>query len=199
MLCDRPDLFFSRLATVDSIGSRDDLYPIAALTNLGAANGLGGRLCNLISVPIVLIFARVVVCAPGPYQPDFRVFVFAIERTKTGRDDMKFSIGRVTAIFAVSVAAALLMLAPTLPAQAQANPAQASPAHSVVAPSANGETQGAPSGAETAKPAAAATGKPTTHKATHPKKKKPSFINKMRDKATQQVQKLFGSKPESPQ
>ena len=83
------------------------------------------------------------------------------------------------------------MLAPTLPAQAQAN--------SVVTPSARGETQSAPSGGETGKPVAAETGKPAAHKAAHPKKKKSSFMHKMRDKAVQQVQKLFGSKQEPKQ
>ncbi len=101
---------------------------------------------------------------------------------------MKFSVRRVSPSLAVSFAAALLMLAPTLSAQAQAN--------SVAAPSPNGETQSAPSGAETAKPAAAATTKPPAHKAAHPKKKKSSFMNKMKDKAAKQVQKMFGSKQE---
>lgn len=104
---------------------------------------------------------------------------------------MKFSNGHVTATFVVSFAAALLVLASTLSAQAQTN--------SVVAPSASGETQIAPSGGETAKPAAAETGKPAAYKAAHPKKKKSSFMHKMRDKAVQQVQKLFGSKQESKQ
>jgi hypothetical protein len=96
-------------------------------------------------------------------------------------------------IASISFAAALLMLAPTLPAQAQAN--------SVVVPSANSEseTQSAPSGAETAKPAAAATGKPAAHKAAHIKKKKSSFMHKMRDKVVLQVQKLLGSKQEPKQ
>ena len=94
-------------------------------------------------------------------------------------------------IASISFAAALLMLARTLPAQAQAN--------SVVVPSANGETQSAPSGAETAKPAAAATGKPAAHKAAHIKKKKSSFMHKMRDKVVLQVQKLLGSKQEPKQ
>jgi|GEM_PF-1054370 len=106
---------------------------------------------------------------------------------------MKFSIRRVNPTLAVSVAAALLMLAPTLPAQAQANSAQP---NSVAAPSANGKTRSAPSGAETAKPAAAATTKAAAHKTAHPKKKKSSFMNKMKDKAEKQVQKMFGSKPE---
>ena len=91
-------------------------------------------------------------------------------------------------IASISFAAALLMLAPALSAQAQPN--------SVVVPSANGGTQSAPSGGETNKPAVAKTGKPAAHKAAHPKKKKTSF---MRDKAEQQVQKLFGSKQQPKQ
>lgn len=94
-------------------------------------------------------------------------------------------------IASISFAAALLVLASTLSAQAQAN--------SVVAPSANGEPQSAPSGTDTAKPAAAETGKPAAHKAAHPKKKKSSFMHKMRDKAVQQVQKLLGSKQQPKQ
>lgn len=89
-------------------------------------------------------------------------------------------------IASISFAAALLMLAPALSAQAQPN--------SVVIPSANGASQSAPSGGETNKPAVAETGKPAAHKAAHPKKKKTSFMHKMRDKAEQQVQKLLGSK-----
>ena len=109
---------------------------------------------------------------------------------------MKFSIRRVSSSLAVSFAAALLMLAPTLPAQAQANSAQP---NSAVAPSANGETHSAPSGAEAAKPAAAATTKAAAHKGAHPKKKKASFMNKMKDKAKKQAEKLFGSKEEPKQ
>jgi hypothetical protein len=96
-------------------------------------------------------------------------------------------------IASISFAAALLVLASTVSAQAQPN--------SVVVPSANSEseTQGAPSGGETGKPAAAETGKPAAHKAAHPKKKKTSFMHKMRDKAVQQVQKLLGSKQQPKQ
>src|SRR5208282_2902179 len=47
VVCHRPDLFFSRLATVDSIGSRDDLYPIAALTNFGELTGWVGDCVTL--------------------------------------------------------------------------------------------------------------------------------------------------------
>ena len=96
-------------------------------------------------------------------------------------------------IASISFAAALLVLAPTIPADAQPN--------SVVVPSANSEseTQSAPSGAETGKPAVAATGNPAPHKAAHPKKKKSSFMHKMRDKAVQQVQKLLGSKQQPKQ
>ncbi len=99
---------------------------------------------------------------------------------------MKLSIRRIIATSAVSIAAALLVLASTLSAQV--------PANSVLSPSANGGAQSAPPAAETAKSAA--------HKAAKPekkKKKKPSFINKIRDKAAQQVQKLLGSKQEPKQ
>ncbi len=89
----------------------------------------------------------------------------------------------------ILLAAALLMPAPTLPAQAQTN--------SVVVPSASGVTQSAPSGDDTGTPPEA--GKPATHKAAHHKKKKTSFMRKMRDKATQKVQKLLGSKTEPKQ
>ncbi|MGO9801356.1 MAG: hypothetical protein ACLPQ0_18025 [Candidatus Binatus sp.] len=89
-------------------------------------------------------------------------------------------------IASISLAAALLMLAPTLSAQAQPN--------STVIPSANGATQSTPPGGATNQPAVAKTGKPAAHKAAHPKKKKTSFMHKMRDKAEQQVQKLLGSK-----
>ena len=109
---------------------------------------------------------------------------------------MKFSIRRVSSSLAVSFAAALLMLAPTLAAQAQPNSAQS---NSAVAPSTNDETHSAPSGADTAKPAAAATTKPASHKAAHPKKKKASFMNKIKDKAKKQAEKLFGSKEEPKQ
>ena len=83
-------------------------------------------------------------------------------------------------IASILIAAALLMLAPALPAQAQAN--------SVAAPSALGAGPSAPSG-ETAQ-----THQPAGNKVAHHKKKKPSFMHKMRGKATQQIHKLFGSK-----
>ena len=100
-------------------------------------------------------------------------------------------------IASISFAAVLLMLAPSLPAQAQAN--------SAVAPSASGETKVASSGNETGNPAAAEAGRPGAHKAAHRRKKKSSFMRKMRDKAKQQVQKVEkllgskGAKPESKQ
>jgi hypothetical protein len=89
-------------------------------------------------------------------------------------------------VVSISLVAALLILAPAPPAHAQAN--------SEVVPSAAGASASAPSGGETINPAA-------HHKAAHsqPKKKKPSFMHKMRDKAMEKVQKLFGPKQESKQ
>jgi hypothetical protein len=87
-------------------------------------------------------------------------------------------------IGSIWVAAALLMLAPALLAQAQAN--------SVAAPSALGAAPSAPSRGETV--TAAQTHKPTGNKVAHHKKKTPSFMHKMRGKATRQIHKLFGSK-----
>ena len=98
------------------------------------------------------------------------------------------------AIASISFAAVLLMLAPSRPAQAQAN--------SVVVPSARGETETASSGNETGNPAAAEAGRPTAHKAAHRRKKESSFMRKMRDKEKQQVQKvekLLGSKGAKPE
>jgi hypothetical protein len=89
-------------------------------------------------------------------------------------------------VASIGLAAALLIAAPALPAQAQAN--------SLEVPSSNGAA--APAG-ETA--TTGENGKPAKHhKAAHsePKKKKTSFIHKMRDKAMDKVQKLFGSKLE---
>jgi len=86
------------------------------------------------------------------------------------------------------------MLAPSLPAQAQAN--------SAVATSAGGETKVPSSGNETGNPAAAEAGRPAAHKAAHRRKKKSSFMRKMRDKAKQQaqkVEKLLGSKSAKPE
>ncbi len=87
-------------------------------------------------------------------------------------------------IASIWVAAALLMLALALPARAQAN--------SAAAPSALGAVPSAPSG-ETG--TAAQTHKPAGSKVVaHHKKKRPSFMHKMRGKATRQIHKLFGSK-----
>jgi|SRR5271154_5725371 len=81
---------------------------------------------------------------------------------------------------------ALLILAPAPRAHAQANTA--------VVPSAGGASASTPSGGETGNA-------PAHHQAAHtqPKKKKSSFMHKMRDKAMAKVQKLFGSKQESKQ
>ena len=79
--------------------------------------------------------------------------------------------------------AALLMLAPAVPGQAQKN--------SLVVPSSSGATDSAPSMGDAVKPAK--TGK-SAARAGHPKKKKTSFAHKMRDKAMEKFQKLFGSK-----
>jgi len=92
-------------------------------------------------------------------------------------------------IASIWFAAALLMLAPALPLHAQVN--------SAVTPSSSGATTSAPSGGaagKSAEIAPAETAKPAAHKAAHPKKKKISFMHKMRDKAVQKVQKLFDSK-----
>jgi hypothetical protein len=89
-------------------------------------------------------------------------------------------------VASISLVAALLILSPAPQAHAQAN--------SEVVPSASGASASAPSGGETGKAAA-------HHHGAHaqPKKKKSSFMNKMRDKAMDKVQKLFGPKPESKQ
>jgi hypothetical protein len=85
----------------------------------------------------------------------------------------------------ISLVAALLIFAQAPRAHAQAN--------SEVVPSASGASASAPSGGET--------GKAATHQAAHaqPKKKKSSFMHKMRDKAMAKVQKLFGPKQKSKQ
>jgi len=133
------------------------------------------------------MFTPVVACAPvriGRISADWSGLV--VQRTQTGRNDMKLSIRRVIATSAVSIAAALLVLAPTLSAEL--------PANSVSSPSASGGAESAPPAAETAKPAA-----PKAANAKKNKKKKSSFINKIRDKAAQQVQKLLDSKQEPKQ
>jgi hypothetical protein len=89
-------------------------------------------------------------------------------------------------IASIGLVAALLIAAPALPAQAQAN--------SLEVPSSSGATAPAGERATTGENGKAA----KHHKAAHsePKKKKTSFVHKMRDKAMEKVQKLFGSKLE---
>ena len=89
-------------------------------------------------------------------------------------------------IASIGLVAALLMAAPALPAQAQAN--------SLEVPSSSGAATPAGETATTGENGTAA----KHHKAAHsePKKKKTSFMHKMRDKAMDKVQKLFGSKLE---
>jgi hypothetical protein len=86
-------------------------------------------------------------------------------------------------IASIGLVAALLMAAPALPAQAQANSLEVPPSSGATAPA--GETATTGENGKAAK----------HHKATHsePKKKKTSFVHKMRDKAMEKVQKLFGS------
>jgi len=85
------------------------------------------------------------------------------------------------------------MLAPVRPAHSEGN--------STVIPSSSGAAASAHSGDEADKPAEPgnALAQSAHHKAAHsqPKKKKTSFMHKMRDKAVEKVQKLFGKKQES--
>jgi hypothetical protein len=92
-------------------------------------------------------------------------------------------------IASIGLVAALLIASPALPAQAQAN--------SLEVPSSNGAAAPAGETATTVENGKAA----KHHKAAHsePKKKRTSFMNKMRDKAMDKVQKLFGSKLEPKQ
>ena len=92
-------------------------------------------------------------------------------------------------IASIGLAAALLMIAPAPQAHAQSSTA--------VTPSSNGSASKAPSSDEADKPAEAGTEK-VHHKAAHsqPKKKKTSFVHKMRDKAMAKMQKFFGKKQE---
>jgi hypothetical protein len=88
--------------------------------------------------------------------------------------------------------AAWLIVAPPRQARAQAN--------SAVAPSSSGATVNAPSGDDRGEPADngnAATHHKAAHSQAQHKKKKTSFMNKMRDKWMDKVQKLFGRKQES--
>ena len=88
----------------------------------------------------------------------------------------------------VCLVAALLILAPALTARAQSNSTSVPASSSVTTNSRPaGETGNtAEIGKRSAQHAA--------HNAAHPKKKKTSFMHKMRDKAMAKVQKLFGSK-----
>ena len=92
-------------------------------------------------------------------------------------------------IASIGLVAALSMAASALPAQAQAN--------SLEVPSSSGATAPAGETATTGENGKAA----KHHKAAHsePKKKKTSLVHKMRDKAMEKVQKLFGSKLEPKQ
>src|SRR5271167_4068983 len=89
-------------------------------------------------------------------------------------------------IASIGLVAALLMAAPTHPAQAQANSLEVPSSSGATAPASETATTGENGEAE------------KHHKAAHsePKKKKTSFVHKMRDKAMEKVQKLFGSKLE---
>jgi hypothetical protein len=102
---------------------------------------------------------------------------------------MKVEVRSQICIASIGLALALLMIAPARQAHAQSN--------SAVAPSSSGSASKAPSGDEASKPAE--TGNETAHhKAAHfqPKKKKTSFVHKMRDKAMAKMQKFFGKREE---
>ncbi len=94
-------------------------------------------------------------------------------------------------IGSIGLVVATLMLAPAGPARSQGN--------STVIPSSGGAAASAYSGDEADKAAEAGNEPTAHHKAarSHPKKKKTSFMHKMRDKAMEKVQKLFGKKQES--
>jgi hypothetical protein len=93
----------------------------------------------------------------------------------------------------IGLVVATLMLAPARPAHSQGN--------STVIPSSSGAASSAHSGdeADQAAEPGSASAQSAHHKAAHsqPKKKKNSFMHKMRDKAMEKVQKLFGKKQES--
>jgi spermidine/putrescine-binding protein len=84
------------------------------------------------------------------------------------------------------VAALLMVVAPTHPAQAQTN--------SLEVPSSSGATAPASEKATTGENGKAAKHRQPDH--SESRKKKNSFMHKMRDKAMAKVQKLFGSKLE---
>ena len=88
----------------------------------------------------------------------------------------------------VCLVAALLILAPALPVRAQTNSTSVPPSNSVTTNSRRADETG--NTAEIGKSSAHR----GVHNAAHPKKKKTSFMHKMRDKAMAKVQKLFGSK-----
>jgi hypothetical protein len=106
---------------------------------------------------------------------------------------MKAQVCSPIRIGSIGLVVAVLMLAPARPAHSQGN--------STVIPSSSGAAASAHSSDEANKPAE--TGNAPTqgahHKAAHsqPKKKKRSFMHKMRDKAMEKVQRLFGKKQES--
>jgi hypothetical protein len=104
---------------------------------------------------------------------------------------MKAGVSARVRIAPACLVAALLILPPALTARAQTNStAVSNSATTNLAPA--GETGNT---AEIGKPSA----HKTAHNAAHPKKKKTSFMHKMRDKAMAKVQKLFGSKQEPKQ
>jgi len=92
----------------------------------------------------------------------------------------------VRSLICIALVAVLLTLPQTRQANAESNSAVAS----------NGSALTAPSGNEPNRPAES--GEPAYHKGSHaqPKKKKTSFVNKMRDKAMAKMQKFFGKKQE---
>jgi len=105
---------------------------------------------------------------------------------------MRTGVCALIRITSVGLVAALLMMTPARAAHAQSN--------SAVAPSSSSAAANAPSGSEIGKSAETGNTQAQTdhHKAAHPrpKKKKTSFMHKMRDKAMEKVQKLFGKKQE---
>jgi hypothetical protein len=89
-------------------------------------------------------------------------------------------------IASIGMVVALLMAVPAHPAQAQENSLEVPSSSSATAPASEKATTGESGNAA------------NHHKAaqSEPKKKKNSFMHKMRDKAMAKVQKLFGSKLE---
>jgi hypothetical protein len=135
-------------------------------------------------------YTKATSASPARARPGESIFQASKRRNRladlTVLPFMKAVVRAPIRIASISFAAALWMLAPALPAHGQTNS---------LTPSSNGATASAPSGNEAGQPAE--TEKQSVHKAAHvKKKKKPSFMNKMRDKAVEKVQKLFGSKQE---